>query len=137
MRRRFDELDVFRKIYGHSERKLCTAGIVRVDLDESRMLGTDETPGENAGESVNRRSVLIVMKTLGTASNVARNLLFMPSSALYCSLAFSMKRSSPSIIAYAGTGDCVQRKRLVHRGAEGCRASIEARYVQYSAVDLS
>ncbi len=66
-RKRFDELDIFRKIYASSERKLCTAGIVRVDLDESRILGMDETPGENAGESVNRRSVLVVMKTLGKA----------------------------------------------------------------------
>ena len=61
MRRRFDELDIFRKIYGPSERKLCTAGIVRVDLDESTILGMDETPGQT-GESINRRSILIVMK---------------------------------------------------------------------------
>jgi len=66
-RRRFDELEVLRKIYGPSERMLlCTAGIVRVDLDESRILDTNKTPGK-AGESVSRRSVLIVMKTLGKA----------------------------------------------------------------------
>jgi len=67
MRRRFDELDIFAKIYASSERKLYTAGIVRVDLDESRILGMDETPNQEIGESVNRRSVLVVMKTLGKA----------------------------------------------------------------------
>ncbi|KAF8321829.1 hypothetical protein F5887DRAFT_1215369 [Amanita rubescens] len=67
MRRRFDELDIFRKIYASSERKLCTAGIVRIDLDESRILDMDETPGQKTGESVNRQSILIVMKTLGKA----------------------------------------------------------------------
>jgi hypothetical protein len=76
--RRFDELDIFRKIYASSEGKLCTAGIVRVDLDESRTLGMDNTPDKNAGESVNRRRVLIVMKPLGKAlsscSSVMKNL---------------------------------------------------------------
>ncbi|KAF8321827.1 hypothetical protein F5887DRAFT_351732 [Amanita rubescens] len=67
MRRRFDELDIFRKIYASSEMKLCTAGIVRIDLDESRILGMDETPSQKTGGSVNQRSVLIMMKTLGKA----------------------------------------------------------------------
>ena len=59
-----DELQIFEKIYSQSGRKLCTAGIVRVDLQESRQLGHDYTPAAN-GPSVNRRSILIVMKTLG------------------------------------------------------------------------
>jgi hypothetical protein len=66
MRRRSDELEIFKMIHSPSEKKLCTAGIVQVDLQESRELGKDATPSLH-GRSVERRSVLIVMKTLGKA----------------------------------------------------------------------
>jgi hypothetical protein len=66
MGRRFNELEILKKIHSpSSKKKLCTAGIVRVDLQESMELGEDYTP--TPGQSVERRSVLLIMKTLGKA----------------------------------------------------------------------
>ena len=64
--RRFNELEILKKIHSPSSKtKLCTAGIVRVDLRESMELGEDTTP--TLGQSVERQSVLLIMKTLGKA----------------------------------------------------------------------
>lgn len=63
--RRFNELEVFEKIHEPSMQKRCMAGIVKVDLDESRLLNSDETPTPTRG--IERQGVLIVMKTLGMA----------------------------------------------------------------------
>jgi hypothetical protein len=66
MGRRFNELEILKKIHSpSSKKKLCTAGIVRVDLQESMELGEDTTP--TLGQSVERQSVLLIMKTLGKA----------------------------------------------------------------------
>ena len=66
MGRRFNELEILEKIYSpSSEKKLCTAGIVRVNLHESMELGKDTTT--TLGQSVERGSILLIMKTLGKA----------------------------------------------------------------------
>ncbi|KAF8329020.1 hypothetical protein F5887DRAFT_1082782 [Amanita rubescens] len=66
MGRRFNELEILKKIHSpSSKKKLCTAGIVRVDLQESMELGEDITP--TLGQPVERQSVLLIMKTLGRA----------------------------------------------------------------------
>lgn len=66
-RRRFNELDILQHIYRHSNKKLCTAGIIPVDLSESQVLGQDTTPAsaQFEGSHVLRQSVLLVMKALG------------------------------------------------------------------------
>jgi hypothetical protein len=68
-RRRFNELEILQHIYRHSNKKLCTAGIIQVDLSESRVLGQDTTPpsAQSEGSHVPRHSVLLVMQTLGQA----------------------------------------------------------------------
>ena len=66
MGRRFNELEILKKIHSpSSKKKLCTAGIFRVDLQESMELGNDSTP--TLRQSVERQSVLLIMKTLGKA----------------------------------------------------------------------
>lgn len=64
--RRFNELEVFKRIYAQSSPTSCTAGVVRVDLDKSRILGTDQTPSDKT-HGVERQSVLIAMNSLGQA----------------------------------------------------------------------
>ncbi len=62
--RHFNELETLKKIHSPSSKeKLCIAGIVRVDLQGSMELGEDTTP--TPGQSIERQSVLLVMKTLG------------------------------------------------------------------------
>jgi hypothetical protein len=60
----FHELEIFKKIHSPSEKKLCAAGIVQVNLQECRELGKDITPSLH-GRLVERQSILIIMKTLG------------------------------------------------------------------------
>jgi hypothetical protein len=55
---RFNELEVFKRIYAQSSPTSCTAGVVRVDLNESRILGTDQTPSDKT-HGIERQSVLI------------------------------------------------------------------------------
>ena len=68
MGRRFNELEILKRIYSpSSKKKLCTAGIVRVDLQESMELGKGDTPSLGQSVTVERQSILLVMKTLGKA----------------------------------------------------------------------
>ena len=66
MGRRFNELEILKKIHSpSSKKKLCTAGIVRVDFQESMELGEDTT--STPGQPVERQSIFLIMKTLGKA----------------------------------------------------------------------
>ena len=71
-RRRFNELQILQHIYNRPlEKKRCTAGIVRVDFHNSRVLSQDTTPAPSGsltdGDHVSRQSVFLVMKSLGQA----------------------------------------------------------------------
>jgi hypothetical protein len=66
MGRHFNKLEILERIHSpSSKKKLCTTGIVRVDLQESMELGKGTTL--TLGQLVERQSVLLVMKTLGKA----------------------------------------------------------------------
>lgn len=72
MGRRFNELQILQHIYARpSTKKLCTAGIVQVNLLESQVLAQDNTPASSGsttgGDYVPRQSVLLVMESLGQA----------------------------------------------------------------------